>query len=405
MGEEKKSMESNKYTKETIKRAKELREKSGLTFTDISKRTGIPARTINDWAKAQNWSQPPLKEILEAISDPTDPKVLEIEALERKLQSTKADHVKLKTIHKALQTLYSDLKERVGIAEEAGIPEIEPIKKKESSGETEATAFMVASDWHFEEEVLPETVNMLNEYNVAIAEERAKRFFQNGLRLTEIVARDVNMTTLCVPLLGDFITGDIHEENRESTGLLPMEALRAVQKSIASGINFLLEETNYKLKFVCHGGNHARTTKRIFISTEHGHSLEYLMYQNLADLYEGNDRVEFQIIPAYHSYMDVYHMTLRFHHGHAIRYAGGVGGIYIPVNKAIAQWNKARHADLDVFGHFHQAKDGGNFVTNGSNIGFNPFAIRIKADYELPKQVFFTIDSKRGRTFTCPIIV
>jgi hypothetical protein len=69
--------------------------------------------------------------------------------------------------------------------------------------------------------------------------------------------------------------------------------------------------------------------------------------------------------------LQIYDVTVRFHHGHSIRYAGGVGGIYIPTNKAIAQWNKGRHADLDVFGHFHQLRDGGNFICNGSLIGYN----------------------------------
>ena len=81
-----------------------------------------------------------------------------------------------------------------------------------------------------------------------------------------------------------------------------------------------------------------------------------------------------------------------------------MGGIFIPANKAIAQWNKVQWADLDVFGHFHQMKDGGNFVSNGSLIGFNAYALSIKADYEHPKQAFFLIDRKRGRTITAPIV-
>lgn len=92
-------------------------------------------------------------------------------------------------------------------------------------------------------------------------------------------------------------------------------------------------------------------------------------------------------------------------HGHAIRYGGGVGGIYIPINKAIAQWDKSERADLTVFGHFHQQRDGGNFICNGSLIGYSSFAQSIKADFEKPKQCLFLIDSKRGKTCTWPILV
>jgi len=103
--------------------------------------------------------------------------------------------------------------------------------------------------------------------------------------------------------------------------------------------------------------------------------------------------------------MDVYGRTLRLHHGHAIRYQGGVGGLFIPTYKAIAQWNLGRRAHLDAFGHFHQTKDGGSFLTNGSLIGYNAFALSIKADFELPRQTLILLDKTRGRTCSWPILV
>jgi transcriptional regulator with XRE-family HTH domain len=397
-------MESTKYSPETIVRAKKLREESGLTYVEISKRIGVPETTIRTWANSQEWKQPPLIEA-EIISDPTDPKVQEIEELERKLQAAKSDYSKLGTLHKALQQKYDELEETVGLADEIGLPTIEPIKKKEPKGSTEATVVLVASDWHLEEEVKPEHVNMLNEYNLEIAQARATKFFQSGLRLAEIIGRDVKITTMLLPLLGDFISGEIHEELREVAQVTPMEAMETAQNLIASGINFILNNSKYNIILPCHVGNHTRTTKKVFVTTEYGHSLEYFMYKNLAMLFAGNKRVQFEVSRAYHSYQQVYGVTLRFHHGHGIRYYGGIGGLYIPVNKSIAQWNKAKHADLDVLGHFHQQKDGGNFISNGSLIGYNPYGIRIKADYEPPRQAFFVIDSKRGKTFTCPVVV
>jgi hypothetical protein len=173
---------------------------------------------------------------------------------------------------------------------------------------------------------------------------------------------------------------------------------------IASGIQFILDNSTYSLVIPCHSGNHARTTAKTRFAAENGHSLEYLMYCHLAAYFRHEPRVTFIIPEGYHSYVRVYDQVIRFHHGHALRYAGGVGGIYIPVNKAIAQWQKAIPATLDVFGHFHQLRDGGNFLCNGSLIGYNAFALSIKADYEPPKQLLFMIDSKRGRTCTWPIL-
>jgi len=272
--------------------------------------------------------------------------------------------------------------------------------------ESEAVAFLVASDWHVEETVKSNTVNGLNSYNLDIAKTRAEKFFQNGLRLVKIQQKDTKIDTIVLPLLGDFISNGIHDELLETNSLQPIDATIFVQNLIASGIEYLLKDNSIKKIIVpCHSGNHGRITEKRRISTENGNSLEYFMYCQLANYFKDNPRVEFLVSQSYLSYLEVYGYTVRFHHGHAMRYAGGIGGISISVNKAIAQWNKLQRVDIDVFGHFHQKFDGGNFICNGSLIGYNAYALSIKASYEKPTQVFFCISKKHGKTVVAPIFI
>jgi hypothetical protein len=303
---------------------------------------------------------------------------------------------------KTIQHLERSLEATAALKTNVGTFEIQP---REGSGTSEGTVFAVASDWHSEERVKPETVSNLNSFTLEDAKSRATRFFQSSLRLTRLLQQDIKINTMVVPLLGDFISNDIHEEAVELAQLEPMHAITFARDLLVSGVEFLLEHSKLELVFPCHSGNHARTTRKPRNATESGHSLEYLMYLHLADYFRKEKRVTFQVAPGYHSYLEVYGQTIRLHHGHDVQYQGGVGGIYIPVNKAIAQWNKGRHADLDVFGHFHQMRDGGNFICNGSLIGYNAFALAIKADYEPPKQALFLMDKKRGRTCTWPILL
>lgn len=279
------------------------------------------------------------------------------------------------------------------------------IAPKTGQGTSEGTVVAVASDWHMEENVGAE-VGGLNTFNIEIAKQRATRFFQSTLRLTRLLQQDIHIERLLLPLLGDFITNQIHgAENAEINEELPTHAVMTAAGTIISGIEFLLEHSTLEINAICHSGNHARTSLKTRFSAENGHSLEYLMFLHLAAYFRSEPRVTFLIPPGMHSYVDIYGTTIRLHHGHAIKYGGGVGGIYIPTNKAIAQWNKARHADLDVFGHFHQLRDGGNFICNGSLIGWNAFAQSIKADFEKPKQALFLMDKRRGRTCTWPILL
>lgn len=282
--------------------------------------------------------------------------------------------------------------------------QIDKIRPKKGDNESEATCFWIASDWHVEENVDPKVVLGLNEYNMAISKERAETYFRTGLRITDILARDIAIDTIVLALLGDFITNDIHDELVEINEVGPMHAAIYAQNLIASGIQYVLDNSKYKLIIQCHSGNHGRTTKTSQMSTENAHSLEYFMYVYLKDYFRNEPRVTFNIADGFISYLDVYDYKVRFMRGHTVRYGGGIGGMTIPINKAIAGWDSTGHADLTVMGHFHKYFDGGNFIVNGSMIGYNAYALSIKASFEKPKQALFIIDKKRGKTMTCPIM-
>lgn len=330
-----------------------------------------------------------------------------IEEIETRIKETKEKR-SFATEHKIAQALTAriiELEKELEIA--LALKDIETHYKIEPDKDvkSQATAVMVASDWHCEETVKESQVNGLNEFNERICRQRIARFFRHGLKLVKKEQEATKIKNLVLALEGDFISGEIHEELLEGNRLLPAFAIIEAQEHLMSGINYLLENSDLNLVIPCSCGNHSRFTQKLRISTEAGNSLERIMYYSLAQKYVGNKRVKFVITNGYHTYVKVYDFVLRFHHGHHIRYAGGIGGLTIPMNKAIAQWNKGRVAYMDIAAHFHQLFDGGNFIVNGSLIGYNAFALSIKASPERPQQAFFIIDRRFGKTVTCPIIL
>lgn len=279
------------------------------------------------------------------------------------------------------------------------------IKPYKPTGESEATMVAIASDFHLEEIVKKSSVNGLNEFNEVIAQKRVEMYFQRLVRMHEIFSRDIEIKNLVLCLAGDFLSGNIHEELLENTNKRPIEAVMFAQNLLTSGIEYILKHTKLNLVIPCSSGNHARITKKTHISTEQGNSLEHFMYHSMASYFRNEKRVKFIIHEGYHTYVNIYSYTIRVHHGHAIKYNGGVGTIFIPVMKAIAAWDRSIRADLDVFGHYHTAMDGGKFISNGSLIGYNAFAVAIKASFEKPKQMVFLIDKKRGKTIVAPIVL
>lgn len=269
----------------------------------------------------------------------------------------------------------------------------------------EATAVALASDWHCEELVTSEETNGLNSYNLSVFDRRSDLFFRNLAKLVNKEQHDAIIRNAVLWLGGDLMSGNIHEELMETNQLGPMAAAIRVQKKIAGGIRYLLEHTDVSWFVPCSVGNHERITKKRRIKTAVENSLATFVYYSLAAQFEGEKRVTFRLPDAYHTYADVHGYTLRFHHGDAVRYKGGLGGLTIPLKKKTANWNRARRADLDLLGHFHQFFDGGSFVVNGSLIGFSSYAIEIGAEYEDPRQAFLLIDSRHGKTGVFPVLV
>lgn len=264
--------------------------------------------------------------------------------------------------------------------------------------------FVLLSDWHVEETVEAESVNDLNEFNLDIADRRIDRLFNNVLRMLQRVSKDEDGHEAVICLLGDFISGNIHEELMEGNSLQPIDAIIWAQKRLISGINFLLAHTKLRFTVVCKSGNHSRITKKIHCSTEDGNSLEYMMYNTLAQHFEGNKRLKFIINKGYFSYLNVMGYTIRIHHGHALKFGGGQGGLFIPAYKAIGRWNEGKSAHLDLFAHFHQLRNGGKFICNGSLIGVTSYSLR-SCGYEPPCQKFFCLTDKGMVVAEYPLFV
>lgn len=284
------------------------------------------------------------------------------------------------------------------------------LRREKASGIREATALLLASDWHPEERVEPVKVQGKNEYNLVIADQRIKRFFQGAIDLVQhhrasgrIMIRDVILA-----LMGDLITGYIHEELIMTNELTPIETILWLMPRIRDGIATMLAELDLvSLTIPCDVGNHGRTTKYRLISMGPETSFEWGLYCQLAREFKDDPRVHFDTTPANDHYVQVYDFTLHTTHGDSVNYWGGVGGLTIPLNKAIAAWNTDIRADWHALGHFHTSIDLGNAIVNGSLIGWSPFAKWIKASYNERdlSQHFSLIDSKRGRCHSTQIWV
>jgi hypothetical protein len=132
-------------------------------------------------------------------------------------------------------------------------------------------------------------------------------------------------------------------------------------------------------------------------------NLEWMLYKLLAKHWEKDPRVTFHVASGAMMYLELYGKTYRFMHGDHVNFQGGIGGLCVPLLKAVHKLNQSTHAACTFVGHFHQASDFGAVVCNGSLIGYNAYAVTKQIPYERPKQQFILIDQKRGKSLVSDI--
>lgn len=307
----------------------------------------------------------------------------------------------LREMVNALKSENADLRQMVDLAERLEESSVQPmeIRPLRKNAKAEGAVLANLSDTHAFETVRPEQVSGLNRHTPAIGRARQEEFFRGVLKWTKIHRSELELPTLVLAWLGDLITNQLHDDQVECNAGTPQEEILFEMEVLQGGLDFLLKEGGFeKIVVVAVDGNHGRDTEKMRHANRVQHSHEWLMYHVLRKLYAHEKRLEWRIAEGLHTYVEVFGKTVRYHHGDKIKYKGGVGGITIPVNKAIEQWNKGRAAYLDIFGHWHQALLGQNFISNGSTIGYSTFSLDNKLPFELPMQTLAVIDKKRWLT-------
>jgi hypothetical protein len=270
-----------------------------------------------------------------------------------------------------------------------------PLTKGVKGKKHDATMVVLLSDIHCEETVRPETVNGLNTFDLDVCQKRLDELQERFFTLLEHERHLTKIDRVLVWLGGDMISGMIHPELAEENSLHPLAAIRWIGERLRGFLDVVGEHVG-QVVVATSCGNHGRTTEKLR-TNEADTSYEHHLYLTMQAA-ESRPNVSWQVGEGHLNYVDLDGFTIRFCHGHAIRYQGGIGGIHVPLNKAISAWDVNHRAHLTCIGHWHQFSwsRSGRYVTNGSVIGHSAYAVRIKATYEPPCQAAFIVDHGRN---------
>lgn len=274
------------------------------------------------------------------------------------------------------------------------------MKPKRRSRAHRSTAVLLLSDLHLDEVVDIHEMDGINQYSREIAHERFERVINKTPELLKDYQAGVHYDGIMVPLLGDTITGAIHDELDRTNEAPPAESIAHWVPHIASGLVYLADELE-RVHCDCVDGNHDRFYKKTPKKQRATSSLAWIIYNWVADHLRDDPRITFGISMSPEQLVDVYDTTLLLTHGDGFRSSGGVGGLYPSLLKWLLRAHdlysqRKRDFDIAVMGHWHQPLWGQDFVVNGSIKGYDEYAKDGKFKFARPSQQLFTITPENG---------
>lgn len=289
--------------------------------------------------------------------------------------------------------------------EDAKVPKW--MTKPRRSKQHHATPVLMLSDLHLDEVVDLHEMDGLNEYDRAIAHQRIERIVEGTVKLAKQYVAGVHHDGIVVPLLGDIITGDIHDElARTNEAPVPATIAHWVP-ALASAIEHLADEFG-RVHVPCVDGNHDRTYKRVPAKKRAESSNAWIVYSWLADMFRGDERVTFGLTTASEQIISVYDTSFLLSHGDGFRSAGGVGGIYPSMNKWLLRkhdlyGSAGKSWDYALIGHWHQLIWGRDVIVNGSTKGLDEYAKSMGFGFERPQQALFIVTPENGIVQRLPV--
>ena len=256
------------------------------------------------------------------------------------------------------------------------------------------------SDTHVGDNVQAEQLGGLNEYSIDIFNRRLFGWANLLLRLVELRRNNVPIDTLVIPMLGDMISGDIHDElARTNIDNCMGQMIRGA--NLISQAIMLLAPNFEKIHIPCVVGNHGRMPRKPPMKDKYM-DWDYMLYQWVAAFCRNQSNITFDISKSFVSSFKVFDKTVLIMHGDSIVGAGSGQAILKAVAgmRSVFQYQKTAQADASyipsefdsvMMGHFHKVDEydigTGEVHICGTMKGVDEFAMQRLHVATRPKQI------------------
>mgnify|MGYP003643276980 FL=1 len=349
------------------------RKLAGETWTAIAKWVEQEFGEAVHRTTVQRWYD---KEVFLENLNPDDVVLDDIEdriKIDKKLATSKAEAAFYKKLYTKSLREYAqtDLLSDIIKGSVPGFNKVEVYAKKNKvSSETPQAVVAPLTDTHIGEFIDLEQMVGLNSYDFDIFNQRLYGWATQLVTLVEFRRNAVPIPELVVPMLGDMISGDIHEElsNTNLTNCM-MQMIRGANL-IAQALMFVAPHFE-TIRVPCVVGNHGRMTRKPPMKDKYM-DWDYLMYQWIAALCKNQPNIEFHIPRSFITVFSVCNRNILAMHGDAVSGAGSLASITKVLTnlRSVLHFKKGlenelgevpegipAHFDSVMIGHFHRVDE------------------------------------------------
>ena len=268
---------------------------------------------------------------------------------------------------------------------------------------TKGIPTLFLSDWHWGEVVNPAEIGDQNEYNLQIAHRRARKCFEEFLRVyIEEYRRDWD--GLVVLLGGDMVSGDIHEELAQTNEFPILPTVLDCAEKICAGIEMLLERFGRVIVFGV-VGNHGRSTDKGRYKQRVITNYDWMIYSLVERHFEHDERISFSIPDGSDCHYCIYDTRYLLTHGDQL--GGKSTDPILGAMASISGGDKKRRQrqqemgqpyDVLVCGHWHQLGMLPKRIINGNLKGVDEYSYGHGFTPERPRQASWITELGKGIT-------
>jgi len=305
----------------------------------------------------------------------------------------------------------ADVRKRLGVYEALDSADIAPPKwtapPKRKNGKHKAIPSMLLTDIHYGEMVRPEEIGGLNCYNPAIAEQRIQRACEGAVKLSRDYVSGLEYEGFVLMLGGDMVSGEIHDELRETNAEPTPDSVVGVLECLIAGTRMLADHFG-KLHIPAVVGNHGRLTRKPRAKHKAHDSFDGLVYQLLARELGGDPRITMQVATGPDLHFPIYGTRYCLTHGDQFRGGSGITAELSPLLLGLHR-KKRRDAsvgtpwDVLVMGHWHRRIPLRDLIVGGAIIGYNEYAAVKNFEYQEPSAELWLNTPERGDMGHLPV--